>query len=79
MNTLKFQPFVSVLDPSFWSQFANDKLHIYKLDASDIPLTLSYTNSVHSSIPPRLCAYADYSFSESKRYAAVSIELCMTY
>lgn len=77
MELLKFQPFVSVLDPGFWGRFANDKLITYRLDDSSLPLTLSYSNALHPSIPPRLCGYAEYSFKVTHKY--VTSSACPSY
>lgn len=43
-STVKFVPFSSLVDTSFWHQLADKKLNEIKLDRKAIPATASYRN-----------------------------------
>jgi ubiquitin-like modifier-activating enzyme ATG7 len=62
-TSVTFATIESFFDPGFWSTFYDNKLEIYKLDDSGIPLLLQYSTSHHISLPPKLSAYGEFSFN----------------
>jgi len=57
MQTPKFFPFQSQLQPGFWNSLANKKLEELKLSESPLPIWGSYTHSnpPRAQLSPRLC------------------------
>lgn len=52
LHDVKYFPFSSLIETSFWHTLSQNKLNVYKLDESEIPLQAFYRNDSSAGLPP---------------------------
>lgn len=56
---LRFQPFSSTVDVSFWQELGARKLHSWKLDARPRQIVGFYSTAPHARLPSTLAVRAE--------------------